>query len=147
MTDKIDSDDTTASRRDLLKGAAGAGAGALTITLLPQWIKPVAEFVATPANAAEGFYLADIFRRSHTATGSSSDSEDGTAEGDETPEVSTTTSTSTTSEGTSTSTTSEGTTTSTTSEGTTTSSTLPPETTPPFTPTTPMPEPTSTLPG
>lgn len=131
MTDKIDSDDTTASRRDLLKGAAGAGAGALTITLLPQWIKPVAEFVATPANAAEGFYLADIFRRSHTATGSSSDSEDGTAEGDETPEVSTTTSTSTTSEGTSTST---------TSEGTTTSSTLPPETTPPFVPTTPMPE-------
>lgn len=131
MTDKIDSDDTTASRRDLLKGAAGAGAGALTITLLPQWIKPVAEFVATPANAAEGFYLADIFRRSHTATGSSSDSEDGTAEGDETPEVSTTTSTSTTSEGTSTST---------TSEGTTTSSTLPPETTPPFIPTTPMPE-------
>lgn len=75
MTDDSHKTETAPSRRNFLKTAGGAGVGAVSLALLPQWVKPVAEFVATPASAAEKFFLADIFRRSHIAVEIGSDNE------------------------------------------------------------------------
>lgn len=75
MTDDSHKTDTATSRRHFLKTAGGAGVGAVSLALLPQWVKPVAEFVVTPASAAEKFFLADIFRRSHIAVEVGSDNE------------------------------------------------------------------------
>ncbi len=75
MTDDSHKTETAPSRRHFLKTAGGAGVGAVSLALLPQWVKPVAEFVATPASAAEKFFLADIFRRSHIAVEIGSDNE------------------------------------------------------------------------
>lgn len=75
MTDDSHKTEAAPSRRHFLKTAGGAGVGAVSLALLPQWVKPVAEFVVTPASAAEKFFLADIFRRSHIAIEVDSDKE------------------------------------------------------------------------